>query len=72
MSKICMLCSNNASTNWEVAKLYRSSRPEVFCKRDVLKNFPKFTGKELCQRFFFNKVAGLRPSSALLKKRLWY
>ena len=37
----------------------RSSRPEVFCKKGVPRNFAKFTGKHLCQRFFFNKVAGL-------------
>ena len=35
-----------------------------------LRNFAKFTGKHLCQSIFFNKVAGLRPST-LLKKRLW-
>ena len=51
--------------------LYRSSRPEVFCKKGVLKNFTKFTGKHLCQSLFFNKVAGLRPAT-LLKKRLWH
>ena len=34
--------------------------PEVFCKKGVLKNFAKFTGKQLCQSLFFNKVAGLR------------
>ena len=39
---------------------HRSSRPEVFCKKDVLRNFTKFTGKHLCQSLF------------LLKKRLWY
>ena len=38
----------------------RSSRPEVFCKKAVLRNFAKFTGKDLCQRLFFNKVSGLR------------
>ena len=27
----------------------RSSRPEVFCKKGVLRNFAKFTGKNLCQ-----------------------
>ena len=27
---------------------FRSSRPEVFCKKDVLRNFAKFTGKHLC------------------------
>ena len=49
---------------------YRSRRPEVFCKKGVLKNFTKFTGKQLCQSLFFNKVAGLKPA-ILLKKRLW-
>ena len=48
----------------------RSSRPEVFCKKFVLRNFTKFTGTHLCQSLFFNKVAGLRPAT-LLKKRLW-
>ena len=28
---------------------YRSSRPEVFCKKIVLKNLAKFTAKHLCQ-----------------------
>ena len=27
----------------------RSSRPEVFCKKSVLRSFAKFTGKHLCQ-----------------------
>ena len=35
------------------------SRPEVFCKKDVLNNFAKFTGKHLCLCLFFDKVAGL-------------
>ena len=38
----------------------RRSRPEVFCKEGVLRNFTKFTGKHLCQNLSFNKVAGLR------------
>ena len=41
-----------------VSFLYRSSYPEVFCKKDVFKNFTKFTGKHLCQNLFLNKVAG--------------
>ena len=49
----------------------RSSPPEVFCKKDVLRNFAKSTVKHLCQSLFFNKVAGLRLAT-LLKKRLWY
>ena len=39
--------------------LYRSSSPEVLCKKDVVKNFVKFIGKHLCLSLFFNKVAGL-------------
>ena len=51
--------------------LFRSSRPEVFYKKDVFRNFAKFKGKHLCKSLFFNKVAGLRPAT-LLKKRLWH
>ena len=36
-------------------------------RSSVLKNFAKFTGKHLCQSFFFNKVASLD-----LKKKLWH
>ena len=37
---------------------YRSSCPDVFCKKGVLRNFRKFTGKHLlCQSLYFNKVA---------------
>ena len=50
---------------------FRNSRLEVFCKKGVLRNFAKFTGKHLCQSLFFNKVACLRPTF-LLKKRLWH
>ena len=35
----------------------------MFCKKGVLRNFAKFTGKQLWQSFFFNKVAGLRPKN---------
>ena len=45
-----------------------NSRPEVFCKKGVLRNFAKFTGKHLCQSFFLNKVAGLRPLVSLESK----
>ena len=43
--------------------MVRSRRPEVFCKKGVLRNFAKFTGKHLCQSLFFNKVAGLACNS---------
>ena len=47
----------------------RSSRPEVLCKKGVLRNFGKFIEKHMCQKLFFNKVAGVRPAT-LLKKSL--
>ena len=46
--------------------LYRRSHPEVFCKKGVLRNFAKFTGKDLRHESLF-----FRPAT-LLKKRLWY
>ena len=45
----------------------RSSHPEVFCKKGVLRNVAKLTGKHLRQSLFFNKAAGSRPT-ILLKK----
>ena len=43
-----------------MAALGHHSRPEVFCIKDVLRNFAKFTGKHLRQSLSFNKSAGLR------------
>ena len=62
---MCNLCLNiNISCNEFLCQflntLFRSSRPEVFCKKSVLRNLAKFAGKHLCQSLFFNKVAGLR------------
>ena len=37
-------------------------------KRDVLRNFAKFSGKHLCQSLFLNNVAGL-SSGTLSKKK---
>ena len=55
------LCSFSTATS----AFFRSSRPAMFCKKGVLRNLTKFTGKQLCQSLFFNKVA------TLLRKRLW-
>ena len=41
---------------------HRSSHPEVFCKKGVLRNFAKITGKYQCQSLFYDKVAGPRPN----------
>ena len=32
----------------------------MFCRKGVLRNFAKFTGKHLCQVLFLNKVTGVR------------
>ena len=42
-----------------IFRTYRSSRPKVFCKTGIFRNFAKFTGKHLSQSLFFNKVASL-------------
>ena len=42
---------------------FRSSRPEMFCKKGVFRNFAKFTGKHMCQTFFFNKLAGVNDDT---------
>ena len=39
--------------------LFRSSHKRCSMKKGALKNFAKFTGKQLCQSLFFNKVASL-------------
>ena len=48
----------------KIKKSNRSSRPEVFCEKGVLRNFAKFTRKHLCQRFFLKKST----ASNLIKK----
>ena len=40
----------------------RSSPPDVFCEKGILRNFAKITGKHLCRR---------APAN-LLKKSLWH
>ena len=43
--------------------------PQVFYKKGVFKNFAKFTAKQLCRSFFFDKISGIKPPT-LLKRRL--
>ena len=61
---LCFLASAKVTLGAD----YRSGCTEVFCKKAILRNFAKFTGKHMCQIIFFNKVAGL----SFLKKRLWH
>ena len=48
--------------------VFRSSHREVNCKKGILKNFAKFTGKHLCWSLF-NKVIGLRPEACNVIKK---
>ena len=48
--------------------VFRSSLPEVFWKKDVLRNLTKFTGKHLCQSLFFNKVARLETLAQVFSR----
>ena len=50
---------------WSWLTFIKKQRPICSVKKGVLKNFAKFTGKQLCQRLF------LRPAT-LLKKSLWH
>ena len=47
----------------------RDSHQRYSMKNGVLKNFEKFTVKDLCQGLLFNKVASLRPAN-LWKNKL--
>ena len=52
--------SNKIELSVEFMVMWKEEQPpEMFCKKGVLRKFAKFTGKQLCQRFFFNKVAGI-------------
>ena len=52
--------SNKIELSEEFIAMWKEDQPPgVFCKKGVLRNFAKFTGKHLCQSLFFNKVAGL-------------
>ena len=65
---VCIFITQNTNRK----NLEQKQPPEVFCKKGVLKNFAKSTGKHLCQSLLFNnKATGLVPAS-LLKKKLWY
>ena len=61
-----ILCT--AYSKWVIETQKRTTCPEVFCKKGVLKIFSKFSWKHLCWSFLFDKVAGLSP--ATLSKKI--
>ena len=54
-NKLKLLTSNN------LTKIQKQHQ-RCSMKKGVLRNFAKFTRKQLCQNLFFNKVAGLRQN----------
>ena len=50
------VCHQELKNKKLLKKLLRSSRPDVFCEKGVLKYFAKFTGKHLCQSLFLIKL----------------
>ena len=61
---VSSLCKKAVRKVSVLSRLSRSSHPEVFCKKGVLRNFAKFTGKPLCQSLFFNKVPSKKGTLA--------
>ena len=51
--RACLFCKSCSS-------FFRSSYQSCSIKKGALRNFVKFTGKQLRQSRFFNKVAGLQ------------
>ena len=58
--KFADLCHLRVSIYDAKLIVYRSSYPEVFCKKGVLRKYTKFTRKHLCQSVL-NKVTSLHP-----------
>ena len=56
--------------DWDSRKSSRGTHWRCSIRKGVLWNFAKFSGKNLCQSLFFNKVTDLRPGT-LFTMRLW-
>ena len=61
-----MAASVNWIFQWTTKTFFKSSQQRCSVKRGVPRNFAKFTGKQLCQSLFFNKVAGCTSGRLLL------
>ena len=53
------LCNNNVNYSCRTLH-FKCFQGSLEISKGFLRNFAKFTGKRLCQSFFFNKVAGLK------------
>ena len=68
---VCDFSKSLSTLSRDRPLLFRSSHQRCSVKVGLLRNFTKFTGKQLSQALFFDKVASLKPAT-LLKKRLWH
>ena len=60
MELLCICHKGNSIMNFIITFLLdRRSHWRCFVRKNVLRNFAKFTEKHLCQTLFFNKVAGI-------------
>ena len=64
--KFCLFLTDGNS----LSKKSRSSHPEVFCKKVVLKFFLKFTGKRWCRGFFLSKVVSQKNTHLYCKNTI--
>ena len=63
------LISINLLSEFVFRAFNRSSHQRCSVKKGALRKFTKFTGKNLCQCLFFNKVAGLSPRACNFIKK---
>ena len=62
------LVSSQTSPRMNIHNVLKKQPPEVFCEKSVLEKSRKIYRKNLCQRLFFNNVAGgLRPECYTLE-----
>ena len=54
---------------WKTKSFSQKQPAEVFCKKDVLRNFAKFTRKHLCWSLYFDKALIKSYFINFLKKR---
>ena len=62
ITSVNIIVSTNSFSTLNI--IVKSSRPDVFCKKGVLRNFAKCTGKHLCQSLF-EYCSGILPQSNL-------
>ena len=63
--KIIILWKKSMNSFFCNVLIFRRTRPQIFFKIDVLKNFANFTGKHLCGSLFSIKLQSLRSANLL-------